>query len=571
MATIVGSEEGCERTAMERFGSGGMALLPWTKQMLTVLWEQIRLLVQVIYYSFMSVFQMFRFEVHVRFTDETGQHIQHMGTAANPTETFLFSSLFDGDNAVMVGGSNPLSNFCADVSDPFTGKSTAEALLSSLRADDLCCGLVDDFMTRSTAKEESIFLEHQSSWKMGFPGDWNIFVTSSDSSGSNDGCHVNSEKVFKQDLSKEKVFKQDTSEEERSSHWSSEEDQNLVEFESEESKALWESLSKSSDPYNPFFFSACISTNTNMGKSKSEKRDSTDIDIMSVSKASEEMMGSRGLNIWVSRSDSESSWSSWASSDGSNPDVDKEESERLWDFFSSPEDPYNPMCFTACTVSSSTTTPQTPTVSKQQASLPAPPSKSDTDTEEKESSAPPSSEDDEEEQLWKSLCQKDDPYHPLNFQACLQTSSTTRLHQQDPDTPNVNHTKNPPTKGRKDAKAFRKSRDAKPSERQLQHHSHPEKTLVSWKRPGQTPRTPQQEKTPGTTQKKVQFSPLVHVHVMRTWPFARQASRKGQWEEMARDRDRFRRRVRETEQAIGHCFTQSHREKIRAYLDGALK
>lgn len=54
MSTVVGSENGSERTAMERFGSGGMALLPWTKQMLTVLWEQLRLLVQVIYYTFMS-------------------------------------------------------------------------------------------------------------------------------------------------------------------------------------------------------------------------------------------------------------------------------------------------------------------------------------------------------------------------------------------------------------------------------------------------------------------------------------------------------------------------------------
>ena len=54
MATAGGSVKGCERTAMERFGAGGMALLPWTKQMLTVLWEQLRLLVQVIYYTFMS-------------------------------------------------------------------------------------------------------------------------------------------------------------------------------------------------------------------------------------------------------------------------------------------------------------------------------------------------------------------------------------------------------------------------------------------------------------------------------------------------------------------------------------
>lgn len=461
---------------------------------------------------------MFRFEVHVRITDESGQHIQHMSTATNPTESFLFSSLFDGDSGVMVGGSNPLSNFCADVGDPFAGKSTAEALLSSLRADDLCCGLVDDFVSRTTGKDDGIFLGHQSSWKMGFPGDWNIFVSSSDSSSSNDGCHKSSEKVFKQDISKEKVFKQDTSEEERSSHWSSEEDHNLVEFDSEESKALWESLSKSSDPYNPLFFSACISTSTNMGKSKSGARDSSDTDLMSVSKASEEMLGPRGLNIWVSRSDSESSWSSWASSDGSSPDID-EEGERLLEFFTSPEDPYNPMCFTACTVSSAS--PRTTTgVSQRQASLPAPPPKSDTDTEEKESSFPPSSEDDEEEQLWKSLGQKDDPYHPLNFQACLHsspsTTTTTTTHQpgEDPDTLDVHHTKNSPTKAKKcekQAKTPRKSRVTKPSvpERRLKHHSHPDITRVPWKRPGQTPQSLPEEKKESrasNTPKKVSIS-----------------------------------------------------------------
>lgn len=579
MATLGGPQRGGERTAMERFGSGGMALLPWTRQMLTVLWEQLRLLVQVIYYTFMSVFQMFRFEVHVRITDETGQHIQHMSTATNPTESFLFSSLFDGDNGVMVGGSNPLSNFCADVGDSFAGKSTAEALLSSLRADDLCCGLVDDFVSRTAGKDESIF-HHQSSWKMGFPGDWNIFVSSSDSSSSSDACHKSSEKVFTEDISKENVFRQNTSEEEKSFLWSSEEEQNVVEFDNEESKALWESLSRSSDPYNPFFFSACISTNANMGKIESEVKDSSEADLMSVSKASEEMSGGRGLNIWVSRSDSESSWSSWASSDGSSQDID-EESERLLEFFSS-TDPYNPMCFTACTVSS--TSPQntttTTTASRQQASLPLPSSKSDTDTEDKESSAPPSSEDDEEDQLWESLCQTDDPYHPLNFQACLQSPTTTTLRPgANSHAPDVHHRKHPPKKDKrceKEAKTPQKSRRTKPSlpERHLKHHSHPDKTLVPWRRPAQTPQSrPEDEKESKTssTPKKVRFSPLVQVHVMRTWPFARQASRKGHWEEMARDRDRFRRRIRETEQAIGHCFTQPHRERVRAYLDGALK
>ena len=448
---------------------------------------------------------MFRFEVHVRITDETGQH---MTTTTNPTESFLFSSLFDGDNGVMVGSSNPLSNFCADVGDPFAGKSTAEALLSSLRADDLCCGLVDDFVSRTAVKEEGIFLGHQSTWKVGFPGDWNIFVSGGDGSSSNEACHKTSETVFKPDFAEENIFRQDTSEEERSPHWSSEEDQSVVEFDSEESRVLWESLSKSSDPYNPFFFSACISTNTNMGKSKSKARDSSDTDLMPVRKANEEMMRPRGLNIWVSRSDSESSW---ASSDSSSPDIDREESESLWDFFSSPADPYNPMCFTACTVSSkplqNTTT--TTTVSKEQASLPAPLSKSDTDTEEKESSLSPSSDDDdEEEQLSRSLCLKDDPYHPLNFKACIQSSPTTQPEEK-PDTLDVKDVKAKKTEN--ESRTPQNTRANKPSlrERGLKHHSHSDKTLVPWKRPGQIAQSPPEgprESKASTTPKKVIIS-----------------------------------------------------------------
>ncbi|XP_014915167.1 protein phosphatase 1 regulatory subunit 15B [Poecilia latipinna] len=547
MAPTVAS--GSERTAMERFGGGGMALLPWTKQMLTVLWEQLRLLVQVIYYTFISVFQMFRFEVHVRITDETGEHIQHMGTASNTPESFLFSSLFDGENGVMVGGSNPLSNFCADVGDPFAGKATAEALLSSLRADDLCCGLVDDFVSRTGGADDGLLLGHQSTWKMGFPGDWNIFM-SSDGCSSSDACLRSCDKAFK---SKERAFKQETSEEDRSSQWSSEEEPNVVEFESEESKELWESLSKSSDPYNPFFFSACISTNSDMGRSKTDVKTCGDADL----KASEESMGAPRLNAWVCRSDSESSWSSWAGSECSSPDVDKEESDKLWEFFSSPEDPYNPLYFTASTTSSPSLKTKPPSTCKQ-ASLPTPPPKTNDETE-RQSSRPPSEDDDNEELIWESLGQKDDPYHPLNFKACLQSTSPS-LKPIDP---------NPSVKTRKQIKA---SKPALP-DRKLKQHRHQDKRLVPWKRPEPTSRLPAEgntEKKAGTRQKKVQFSPLVQVHVMRTWPFARQASRKGHWEELARDCDRFRRRIADTEQAVGYCLTQPHREKMRAYLDSAL-
>ncbi|XP_056137753.1 protein phosphatase 1 regulatory subunit 15B [Lampris incognitus] len=561
MATsTIESAKSLDRAVMERFGSGGMALLPWTKQLLSVLWEQLRLLIQIIYYSFMSVFQMFRFEVHLRITDEMGQSVQHMSSTTNPTESFLFSSLFDGDNRVMVGGSNPLSSFCADVNDAFPGGPTAEVLLSSLRADDLCCELVDDFVTRTTAnKEDGIFVGHHPSWKMGFPGDWSIFVSSTDSSGTEDVCHKSTE-------------------EERGSPWSSEEDQNSGDFDSEESKALWESLSRSSDPYNPFFFSACLSTSTQMGKIKSKGDDS---ECVSAGETSEEFIGPHGLKFWGSRSDSESSW---GSSDGSCPDLDKEESESLWEFFSSHTDPYNPMCFTACTVSN--TTPQTAQISlshsqePQQASLSAPSSKPDIDAEE-ESSFLPSSSDDEEEQLWRSLSRNDDPYHPLNSRSLLQSSSTTVLPTPKPSSgpgskTTVVHTKHRLPSQVKQCKeetvSTLRSRAVKPvlSEKRSKRHCHPDTMLVPWKRRGQKSGSPTEEKD-RNTHKKVQFSPLVQVHVMRTWPFARQASRRGCWEEMARDRDRFQRRIQEIDQAIGHCFSQAHRERIRAYLDSTLK
>ncbi|KAM8891022.1 uncharacterized protein AB9W97_011743 [Spinachia spinachia] len=538
MAAAVGSE----RAAMQRFGGGGAALLPWTKQMLTVLWEQLQMLLQVIYYTFVSVFQMFRFEVHVRISDETGQRIQHMTTAANPTDSFLFSSLFDGDSGVMVGGANSLSDFCGDVGDPFAGKSGAEALLSTLRADDLCCGMVD-----VSGNEDAVFLGRKSGWKMGFPGDWNIYLSSGDSSASNDGCRKTGERAFSQDAS----------EEERSFHWSSEDDQNVVEFDSEESKALWESLSKSSDPYNPFFFSASLSTNEHAGRNKG-KDTRGDPDRVSASEAGAEALG---LSVWVNRSDSESSWSSWASSEGSSPDMD-EESERLLEFFSSPDDPYNPMCFTACRFNSPPPQTSTRCVPKVPKPRPAPPSKSD--TEEKEGGFSPSS-DDEEDALWACLGQKDDPYHPLNFRAGPQRSSASAPPLGDAVDVGDPH-----------SEESQKARAAKPAltARKLKRHAHPEKTVVPWKRAERTKRRPppppeERRGQSAGTRKKVHFSPEVQVHVMRTWPFARQASRKGHWEEMARDRDRFRRRVREAEQTIGRCLSRDHRDEVRVYLDAA--
>ncbi|XP_077424777.1 uncharacterized protein LOC144053805 [Vanacampus margaritifer] len=423
----------CDRTttaaaAMERFGKRGMALLPWTKQMLTVLWEHLWIVVRVIYCTFLSVFQLFRFEVHFQITDEMVQHSQ--------AESFLFSSLFDGDAGVMVGHPNGLSDLCGGGgADDDGGMATAEALLSGLAPDD------------------GVY--------MGFHSDWNIFPA----------------------FSNEALFQED-----------SVKDVDGGEFDNQEP------MSTCNDPYDLLL--------------KKPKADTIG------DKVEEEMSG---LKMWVRRSDSDSSWSS---SDVS--DADLEENERLLEFFSMPDDPYNPMCFTACTVSK----------------VPQPVSAGN----DSEVSGLASSSD-EEEELWTCLDRKDDPYHPLNFQACLSNQQLQNSQQPGKNTPSK-HTA---------PKTFQKPTQCVP-----RHSEHVKR--VPWKRPTQRCQTPETRRPDTRKKREVRFSPVVEVHVMWAWRFAAAASRKGPWEEMARDRERFRRRVGEAERAIGCCLEPAHRARMRTYV-----
>ncbi|XP_020311447.1 protein phosphatase 1 regulatory subunit 15B isoform X2 [Oncorhynchus kisutch] len=495
---INSSATSSHRTAMERFGDRGMALLPWIMHILTVLWEQLRSLVHVIYYSFLS-----------------------------------------------------------------------GAFLSSLQAEGMCCRL-DDFVSHARMDSDyGLYLGHHPSWKLGFPSECNLLVSSADCSSSLDKMSRNN---------KEKVFDfktiHDATEDDLSVYWGKEDDRNMGAFDSEDSKALCESLAISSDPYNPFSFPSCNSSCSNMEETKIEDQvGGGGLDCNLSSRPGGELQESLGgLNIWTSRSDSESSW---GSSEDSCADLDEEESGRLWALFTSPVDPYNPLCFTASVASSVPHTDKTLTHS-QEAERASVLTSCSSDTVDSETPGPSSSEDDTEEELWRSRSQNEDPYHPLNFRACLQSSPTTTeapaFSTGDPLTPQTCPTQTPPGQGKRRgvvAKSLQTTRHTQPClpKRPLKQHCHPATTLVPWRRPeakvtgGQG--QPQKINHP---LKKVRFSPLVQVHVMHTWPFARQMSRKGPWEELARDRDRFRKRIQETEQAIGYCFSQSHRDTLRANL-----
>ncbi|XP_006012580.1 protein phosphatase 1 regulatory subunit 15A [Latimeria chalumnae] len=68
--------------------------------------------------------------------------------------------------------------------------------------------------------------------------------------------------------------------------------------------------------------------------------------------------------------------------------------------------------------------------------------------------------------------------------------------------------------------------------------------------------------------KKVRFSPAVQVHQIIAWDYAYRAARSGPWEQYARDRCRFKKRIAETEAMIGYCLQPRHREEMWAKLHG---
>lgn len=62
--------------------------------------------------------------------------------------------------------------------------------------------------------------------------------------------------------------------------------------------------------------------------------------------------------------------------------------------------------------------------------------------------------------------------------------------------------------------------------------------------------------------RKVKFNDKINVHIMIAWDYAYRAARLGPWEQMARDRVRFRDRILRLEMTLSPIFEEKHREKI---------
>lgn len=227
-------------------------------------------------------------------------------------------------------------------------------------------------------------------------------------------------------------------------------------------------------------------------------------------------------------------------SEGSISSTDSETSvpgDVLWNSFCS-ADPYNLQNFTASLQTGVTTEENSLSLETQDQPQSDEELWCDSDSE-SDSESDCSADEQENLRLWNAFLKSDDPYNPLYFKAPVQTSEKKR---QSSEIANTN------------------------SEMICRPLPSEKVTLVTHE--AYDPQKLHFEETysvedgANLRHKKVTFHEKVTIH------YVCNEERKGHWEELARDRYRFQRRIKETELVIGLCLTPDHRQKAWERIEG---